>query len=103
MFGDRNKLVSSLLEKSSAVCGSIQNTIQDEDNIEWVRSKTEHLQLKGVECARNTCQNSPQQNADPEYDQSHEFSHTDLSETSDTYDDFVRERDQTFATDDTSV
>jgi len=103
MFGDRNKLVTSLLEKSSAVCGSIQNTIQDEDNIEWVRAKTEHLQLKGVECARNTCQN-PQHDVNQEYDQSHDFSQTDLSETmSETYDDFVRERDQTFATDDTSV
>jgi len=102
MFGDRNKLVTSLLEKSSAVCGSIQNTIQDEDNIEWVRAKTEHIQLKGVECAKNTCENV--QHDGQEFEESHDFSHTDLSETmSDTYDDFDRDRDQTFATDDTSV
>lgn len=105
MFGDRNrrnKLVTSLLEKSSAVCGSIQNTIQDEDNIEWVRSKTEHIQLKGVECARNTCE--VEHHDGHESDEAHgDFSHTDLSETSETYDDFARDRDQTFATDDTSV
>lgn len=105
MFGDpnrRKKLVTSLLEKSSAVCGSIQNTIQDEDNIEWVRSKTEHIQLKGVECARNTCEIEQHDSHDD--DEVHgDFSHTDLSETSETYDDFARDRDQTFATDDTSV
>jgi len=82
MFGDRNKLVSSLLEKSSAVCGSIQNTLQDEDNLEWVKAKTEGIQLKGVECIKGQ----------------------DFSVNADdaSYDEFVRERDQTFATDDTS-
>eukprot|EP00574_Skeletonema_japonicum_P002783 CAMPEP_0201714002 /NCGR_PEP_ID=MMETSP0593-20130828/639_1 /ASSEMBLY_ACC=CAM_ASM_000672 /TAXON_ID=267983 /ORGANISM="Skeletonema japonicum, Strain CCMP2506" /LENGTH=714 /DNA_ID=CAMNT_0048203223 /DNA_START=46 /DNA_END=2190 /DNA_ORIENTATION=- len=112
MFGDRNKLVTSLLEKSGAVCGSIKNTIQDEDNIEWVRSKTEHIQLKGVECARNTCENA--QHDYQEYEDTHDidFSHTDLSENmSETYDDLTydditrdtRDRDQTIATDDTSI
>lgn len=58
MFGrDQNKLVQSLLEKSGAVCGSIQNTIQDEDNIEWVKSKAEGVRLKGVECAHTAYQN----------------------------------------------
>lgn len=105
MFSDRNRrkqFVTSLLEKSSAVCGSIQNTIQDEDNIEWVRSKTEFLKLKGVECARNTCET--EQHDGHEYDEAHDdFSQTGMSETSDTYDDFSRDHDQTFATDDTSV
>lgn len=83
MFGDRNKLVTSLLEKSSAVCGSIQNTIQDEDNIEWVKSKTEGTYLKSVECMKGGGNH-------------HEFSH----EAGDSYDEFVRERDQTFASTD---
>ncbi len=72
MFGDRNKLVTSLLEKSSAVCGSIQNTIQDEDNIEWVKSKTEGTYLKSVECMKGGGNH-------------HEFSH----EAGDSYDEFI--------------
>ena len=100
MFGDKKKLVNTLLERGTAVCGSIQNTIQDEDNIEWVRSKTEKIQLKGVECAQNACQHV--QNDGQDYDEQN-FSHTDLSETmSETYDDFDHDRDQTFGTDDTS-
>lgn len=49
MFGkDRKTLVKSLLEKSTAVCGSIQSTIQDEDNIGWVKSKAEG-------CSQRSC------------------------------------------------
>lgn len=94
MFGDRNKIVTSLLEKSSAVCGSIQNTI-DEDKIEWVKTKTEGMKIKGVQCAQNAMSNIQDEAAEKSFS---------LNDSLSEYDDFNKSRDHTtsFATDDTS-